>query len=46
MSDQFRKFAHWISNACGSAYAFSMACLVIVAWLISGRLLDSQIHGN
>lgn len=34
----FRSFAHSASDVAGSAYAFGVAVLIIVLWLISGPL--------
>ncbi len=36
MRDFFVKFAHKVSNAVGSPWAFLMAVLVILVWVISG----------
>jgi low affinity Fe/Cu permease len=38
MQEIFRKFAHVASLAVGSAWAFMLAVLVIVAWAVSGRV--------
>ena len=38
MRDFFVKFAHKVSNAVGSPWAFLLAVLVIVVWVVSGPL--------
>lgn len=36
MNDLFRRFAQWVSRTTGNAYAFSLAFIVVVLWLVSG----------
>jgi low affinity Fe/Cu permease len=36
MNDLFHKIAHKTSNAVGSAWAFSLALIIIIAWAASG----------
>ena len=38
MSEPFRRFARRVATATGSAWAFVLAVLVIVAWLVTGPL--------
>jgi low affinity Fe/Cu permease len=38
MRDLFHKIAHKTSNAVGSAWAFSLAILVIIVWAASGPI--------
>lgn len=38
MKDLFHKIAHKTSNAVGSAWAFSVAILIIIAWAASGPI--------
>lgn len=38
MQDIFRKFSEKTSHAVGSAYAFILAALVIIVWVISGPI--------
>ena len=38
MSEAFRHFARRIANATGSAWAFLLAALVVVGWLVTGPL--------
>ncbi|HSX09668.1 MAG TPA: low affinity iron permease family protein [Candidatus Saccharimonadales bacterium] len=38
MNDLFRKFAHTVSNAVGSSWAFIIALLSIIIWAITGPL--------
>lgn len=40
MNEYFRKFAHKISTATGSPWAFILAAAVIVVWLITGPLFN------
>ncbi|MFM8321661.1 MAG: low affinity iron permease family protein [Chloroflexota bacterium] len=40
MADRFRKFASRTADLVGSPWAFILAVLVIVAWLISGPLFN------
>lgn len=40
MKENFRKFAHKISDAAGSAYAFLLAVVLILVWAFTGRLFD------
>ena len=36
MNEKFRKFAHWTSCVTGSPWAFLLAVLVIVVWILTG----------
>lgn len=38
MKDSFRKFAHWAAVATGSAWAFFLALLIVIAWVLTGPL--------
>ena len=38
MKDLFHKIAHKTSNAVGSAWAFSLALIIIIAWAASGPI--------
>ncbi len=40
MNELFRKFAHKTSDAMGSSWAFLLAALIIVVWLITGPLFN------
>lgn len=36
MAEWFARFARVISDQCGHAYAFVLACAVVILWLLSG----------
>ena len=36
----FHHFASWVSHASGHPIAFSVACLIIVLWAVTGPLFD------
>lgn len=40
MNNAFRKFAHITANIVGSSWAFFIAIIVVVAWLVTGPLYD------
>lgn len=40
MNEFFRKFAHKMSRAMGSSWAFGIAFVVVVVWAISGPLFN------
>lgn len=40
MRNVFRRFAHWISQAAGSPWAFSIAFLAIIVWAVSGPFFN------
>jgi low affinity Fe/Cu permease len=40
MNELFRKFAHKISEAVGSPWAFMLALVVIVAWAVTGPIFQ------
>jgi low affinity Fe/Cu permease len=40
MNELFRKFSHHVSKTTGSAYAFALAFILIVAWLVTGPVFD------
>lgn len=40
MNELFRKFAHHVSNAAGSSWAFIVAFAIVVIWAVSGPLFN------
>ncbi len=40
MHDKFRKFAHSVAYATGTAWAFLIALLIITSWALSGPIFD------
>ncbi len=40
MKERFRKIANYVSNIAGSAWAFSLAFLIVAAWAISGPVFN------
>jgi low affinity Fe/Cu permease len=40
INEGFHRLARWCANALGSPVAFVSSCVLIVAWLASGALLD------
>lgn len=39
-SNRFEQFSNWATRATGSSYAFIIACLIIMVWLISGPVFQ------
>ena len=40
MRELFHKIAHWASNFVGSPWAFIIALLIILVWVITGPIFD------
>lgn len=40
MNDIFRKFAHRTSKVAGSPWAFTISCIVIAVWALTGPIFD------
>ena len=38
--EHFRRFAHRASQVAGSPWVFSVACLIVIVWAVSGPMFD------